>query len=342
MMKQVNVLGGIIALLGIAWSVVAAEPFYLDGKTPGLVAQRNRGLDLEDAVTLEAWIKPGKLDKIGARIIDKGAPGTNDGYLLDTFPGNSLRMIVAEGAISYRAELPTDRWSHVVGEFSSTEGIYKLFLNGKQVASHGHAGMKKMTVTPFALRVGADTGGGSRYHGHIARVTVYSRPLSAEEIAALAADVTHKSHDLPGRVADWSFTDPAASTFVSTAPGQLKLRSNQWLDRVQLTGHAPPPDGSATTLWYRQPARAWTEAMPIGNGHQAAMVFGGVGHERIQLNEDTIWSGSPHDYDHPGAFRYLAEIRKLIDEQKFAEASEAGRPAHAWPARRSGVLSTAG
>ena len=173
MMRQANVLGGIIALLGIAWPVVAAEPLHLDGKTPGLVAQRSRGLDLEDAVTLEAWIKPGKLDKIGARIIDKGAPGTNDGYLLDTFPGNSLRMIVAEGAVSYRADLPSDRWSHVAGVFSSTEGIYQLFLNGKQVASHGHAGMKKMTVTPFPLRVGADTGGGSRFQGHIARATVY-------------------------------------------------------------------------------------------------------------------------------------------------------------------------
>ena len=64
--------------------------------------------------------------------------------------------------------------------------------------------------------------------------------------------------------------------------------------------------------------------MPIGNGRQAAMVFGGVGHERLQLNEDTIWSGSPHNYDHPGDFRHLAEIRKLIDEQKFAEALNLG------------------
>src|SRR5690242_20551630 len=46
---------------------------------------------------------------------------------------------------------------------------------------------------------------------------------------------------------------------------------------------------SALTLWYRQPAEVWTEALPIGNGRLGAMVFGGVAHERLQLNEDTLW-----------------------------------------------------
>ena len=108
-----------------------------------------------------------------------------------------------------------------------------------------------------------------------------------------------------------------------------------YLDRVQFSGHVPPPDDPATTLWYRQPAKAWIEAMPIGNGRQAAMVFGGVARERLQLNEDTIWSGSPHDYDHPDAFRHLAEIRKLIDEQKFAEAVSLGDNHAGLPARQA-------
>ena len=45
-------------------------------------------------------------------------------------------------------------------------------------------------------------------------------------------------------------------------------------------------------LWYRQPAKEWTEAMPLGNGRLGAMVFGGVAEERIALNEDTLWSGA--------------------------------------------------
>jgi alpha-L-fucosidase 2 len=64
--------------------------------------------------------------------------------------------------------------------------------------------------------------------------------------------------------------------------------------------------------------------MPLGNGRLGAMVFGGVAEERIQLNEDTLWSGAPHDYNRPGASEHLAEIRKLIAEQKFDEARKLG------------------
>ena len=108
----------------------------------------------------------------------------------------------------------------------------------------------------------------------------------------------------------------------ATAPGRLRLRDRP--DPARLTGQAPPPENPARMLWYRQPARAWIEAMPLGNGRLGAMVFGGVAEERIQLNEDTLWSGAPHDYNHPGAFEHLAEIRKLIAEQKFDEARKLG------------------
>ena len=75
-------------------------------------------------------------------------------------------------------------------------------------------------------------------------------------------------------------------------------------------------------LWYRQAATNWNEALPLGNGRLGAMIFGGVAEERIQLNEDTLWSGEPHDYNHPGAFAHLADVRKLIAEQKFDEAKK--------------------
>ena len=58
---------------------------------------------------------------------------------------------------------------------------------------------------------------------------------------------------------------------------------------------------SELTLWYRQPAATWGEALPVGNGRMGAMVFGGVQEERLQLNEGNIWSGKRKDYDRVGA-----------------------------------------
>ena len=84
----------------------------------------------------------------------------------------------------------------------------------------------------------------------------------------------------------------------------------------------PEPPRSSQTLWYRQPANAWTEALPIGNGRLGAMVFGGVDEERLQLNEDTLWTGSPHAYQHEGAVKYLPEIRRLLAEGKQKDAED--------------------
>ena len=78
--------------------------------------------------------------------------------------------------------------------------------------------------------------------------------------------------------------------------------------------------GKDTRLWYRQPAVAWTEALPVGNGRLGAMVFGGTATERLQLNEDTLWTGGPYDPVNPAARRALPEVRRLIDAGKFAEA----------------------
>ena len=75
-------------------------------------------------------------------------------------------------------------------------------------------------------------------------------------------------------------------------------------------------------LWYEQPASHWEEALPIGNGRFGAMLFGRVGQERLQLNEDTLWAGSPYTPDNRDALAALPEIRKLIFEGKYKEATE--------------------
>ena len=73
-------------------------------------------------------------------------------------------------------------------------------------------------------------------------------------------------------------------------------------------------------LWYRQPAEAWTEALPVGNGRLGAMVFGGVARERLQLNEDTLYAGGPYDPSSAEALVALPRVRALIAAGRYAEA----------------------
>ena len=76
-------------------------------------------------------------------------------------------------------------------------------------------------------------------------------------------------------------------------------------------------------LWYKQPAAVWEAALPLGNGRFGAMVFGGITHDIYQINDVTLWSGSPTDgADRRDAHTYLDEIRRLIREKDFAAAEE--------------------
>ena len=73
-------------------------------------------------------------------------------------------------------------------------------------------------------------------------------------------------------------------------------------------------------LWYAQPASVWNEALPVGNGRLAAMVFGGVENELIQLNEETIWAGEKRPRNNPEGAAALAEVRRLLFAGKLKEA----------------------
>jgi alpha-L-fucosidase 2 len=79
---------------------------------------------------------------------------------------------------------------------------------------------------------------------------------------------------------------------------------------------------NALTLWYRQPAARWVEALPVGNGRLGAMVFGGTNRERLQLNEDTLWAGGPYDPVNPTAREALPEVRRLVFAGEYRKASE--------------------
>ncbi len=76
-------------------------------------------------------------------------------------------------------------------------------------------------------------------------------------------------------------------------------------------------------LWYKSPSGStWENALPIGNGRLGAMVFGNVAYETIQLNEHTVWSGSPNRNDNPAALASLGEIRQLIFDGKQKQAEQ--------------------
>ena len=82
---------------------------------------------------------------------------------------------------------------------------------------------------------------------------------------------------------------------------------------------AAPPPASSLVLWYREPAKGWEEALPVGNGHMGAMVYGSAPSEHIQFNEHTVWTGQPHSYAHKGAVKALPEMRRLLQEMRTLE-----------------------
>lgn len=96
-----------------------------------------------------------------------------------------------------------------------------------------------------------------------------------------------------------------------TATGKLRL----WYNK--------PADSQAVDVkngWENDPG--WLKALPVGNGFLGAMVFGDVNHERIQLNEKTLWSGSPDDNNNPEAAKSLDKIRQLLFDGKYKEADD--------------------
>lgn len=108
---------------------------------------------------------------------------------------------------------------------------------------------------------------------------------------------------------------------VATLAGGMAVAASP-AARASASAASDPP-----TLWYRQPAARWEEALPIGNGKLGAMIFGGAAQERLQLNEGTLWGGAPYDPANPAAREAMPELRRLIFAGRYAEA-EAFANAH--------------
>jgi alpha-L-fucosidase 2 len=75
-------------------------------------------------------------------------------------------------------------------------------------------------------------------------------------------------------------------------------------------------------IWFTKPADNWNETLPVGNGRLGAMVFGGIENERLQLNEESVWTGEPRWDANPDALKNLPKVRQLLFEGKYKEAEK--------------------
>ncbi len=288
------------------------QALTLNDQAPIYQVKPQKALDLSDEVTLEAWVQADSMTREGGRILDKSLPGTNDGFLLDTYPGNSLRFITSNGAVSFDAHLPADTWTHVVAVYSASRKIQKLYINGREVAQTAAGDFPPLRVTFVPLCLGGDPNGQNHFQGRIRRVAIYGCALTSQEIVRRAAN----PQTLPGVLGEWALTS-AAGMNIQPLAGVLTLGNGK--ENVTFINESSAPK-TPLNLWYRRPAQAWEEALPIGNGRLGAMIFGGVAQEHLQLNEDTFWTGSPYAPNNSDALKLLPEARRLVFDDKPDEA----------------------
>ncbi len=102
-----------------------------------------------------------------------------------------------------------------------------------------------------------------------------------------------------------------------------RVNRREFLSISAAAAAGAPATANQLILWYNRPAAKWTDALPLGNGRLGAMVFGGLEKDRLQLNEDTLWSGYPKEWNNPDAQKHLAEIRRLVLEKEDYVAADA-------------------
>ncbi|RYX83119.1 hypothetical protein EON83_16345 [bacterium] len=229
--SSLTVLAGCLAhteqQVAIAQTPVPTAGFALKPNAPMYEVAPQKALNLTDEVTLEAWVQADPMGNAGGRILDKGVPFSLDGYFLDTFPNNSLRFSTQGGEVSFDAKLPANQWSHVVGVYSASKRILKLYINGREVASKTDGAFAPMKLSASPLRIGADMSGDNRFRGRIQRAAIYARALTSEEVAKRFANGTR----LDGTLGDWVFAS-APKAQIKPAYGGLTLERNSGVKLV--------------------------------------------------------------------------------------------------------------
>lgn len=283
-----------------------------------LEAEPSSEFDLTDAITIEAWVLPKELRPGGMRIVDKTTVGTSEAYMIDTYPGLSLRFVSEPSHVTAKDILKLGEWQHVAATFDGRLGIIRLFVNGNMVAEQ-FLTRGKLTVNKNSLRIGADSLGGSRWVGAIDEVRIYSQALTPQEIMMRYRGIEVK----PSKAADITALRRPSICFRG---GKMHVNFERLLSRNDIV--------------YLSPAKFEFEAMPIGNGRLGAVIWNEellslqLGHAdyygiefpslcRIHIaSEPSPWAKPPKEFEgrlslYDGEFRMNA---KLGDGTISAEA----------------------
>jgi len=121
----------------------------------------------------------------------------------------------------------------------------------------------------------------------------------------------------------WADNASDANLFNKDGYPATPFRTDRWKGVTEGVKYSRIDDRQfdpSTLLWYQEAAATWEAALPVGNGRLGAMVFGRTGEERIQLNEDTYWTGGPYSTVVKGGYKMLPEVRRLVFAGKYLEA----------------------
>lgn len=304
----------VVLMLTVTIEAMTPRPGRQFGATSNIYDLDVARLNVWESLSVELWAQVAANCPAGAVLVDKLGPGTLQGIRLETGRSGDLKLITsAPSAVQAISALPTNRPAHIVAAFNPREQIVELYVDGKLAASlpPDPKGRIPIIGSQTPLRIGSDQDGNHRFVGSISYCALYDRALGQKEVAQLFSNPTA----LPGLVGEWPLDDRSGPKIPAVA-GRGTL-----VAQPPIVGAAPASRGPLV-LWYPRPAREWLESLAFGNGRLGGTVFGGVEQERIQLNEDTIWTGYPYDPANPHAFESIQKARALLFGGKQREAEE--------------------
>ena len=147
--------------------------------------------------------------------------------------------------------------------------------------------------------------------------------MKLRSLIATVAPVAASFFLLMGCEAGFAQAATVATPTAAQAPAQGRAAQAAPISVAEPVAGRAQGSGDALTLWYDSPSKVWTDALAIGNGRLGAMVYGEPRHERLQLNDITVWSGGPEpEQNRADAYKALPEIRKALADQDWATASK--------------------
>ena len=249
---------------------------------PAWVAKDPKAFGYRDEVTIDAWLVPDAMPQDGGRIVDRSIMGTYTGYLLDTYPGNSLRLLTANGMLTAPNVLTPGEPVRVTAVYSAGKRIAKLYKNGKLIVSSSDGAFPQLAVAEQALFIGADAIGGNRFQGEIQRVVLIPRALTDAEVAADDGKLNPARH----ADAEWVLKDQTAAEVPPTVGQQVLVKRGEVAaskpDSLLRDGQLMTPQGvpfvaptamrnvAFTSLWDNWPARV---TVPVDQGAAAVWVL---------------------------------------------------------------------